>query len=170
MNPKKLFCATGKGLGVWLPHLTKWRGLLLPVCRSCLAAFCQWAVIAVPFCEWTNGLVLEVYVNSPFPACFSPRPGLFYSSPHEDIVTEVSSSLLPPPSCRQSSIHVTYELAVVAIMTLGQKNKYFKETRWQKRMDKRHLVPFHGRLLEDTWKLEWHAVPTELSDKQLRCR
>lgn len=42
-------------------------------------------------------------------------------------MTEVSSGLLFPLCCRQSSIRVTYELSIVDIMTLGQKKKYFKE-------------------------------------------
>lgn len=56
-----------------------------------------------------------------------PHSGSGYSSSCGTIVTEVSSSLLSPLSCRQSSLSVTYELVIVAIMTLRQKKKYFKE-------------------------------------------
>lgn len=53
----------------------------------------------------------------------------------------------------------------MAIMTLGQKKRYFKELHSQKRTDKRRLMPFHGRLHKDTRELEWRAVPAALAEE-----
>jgi len=134
-----------------LPHPTRWRGLLLllHICGSCLTSFQKQRVVVELSCEQSNGLAPEGCVNSAFPTC--SRHSLGYSSPQEAHVTEVSSGLLFPPSCRQSSIRLTYELSIVDIMTLGQKKKYFKEPCWQKKTDKRHLAPFCGRQHKDTW-------------------
>lgn len=83
-------------------------------------------------------------------------------SPRPSCLKWAAASCLLHPLDRALSVSL---MSLVTIMTLGQKKKYFKELFWQRRMDKRHHMPFHGGLHKDTWKPGRCAVPAGLSEE-----